>query len=163
VRDGLLTHYPGDWEYYSWKKAQEAAQSAKIPAVPASQGSASSYGSLQHTGGAAASSAAAPARTPVTDAAMEAEGVVTVRAATVDLGYKERKELQSRYRKVERRIVAAEQRQAALASTLSDPAHASDYELLASASAEATNVAAEINSLYEEWGRIAEALGTTVR
>ena len=25
VRDGRLTHYPGDWEYYQWKKAQEAA------------------------------------------------------------------------------------------------------------------------------------------
>ncbi len=31
VRDGRLTHYPGDWEYYQWKKAQETAVSAKPP------------------------------------------------------------------------------------------------------------------------------------
>jgi len=26
VRDGRLTHYPGDWEYYQWKKAQDREQ-----------------------------------------------------------------------------------------------------------------------------------------
>ena len=80
---------------------------------------------------------------------------------TVELGYKERKELSSRYRKVERRILEAEARQTELAAALSDPAHASDYELLASASAEAAVLADEITSLYEEWGGLAEALGTT--
>src|SRR5664279_1532451 len=25
VRDGRLEHYPGDWEYYQWKKAQDSA------------------------------------------------------------------------------------------------------------------------------------------
>ena len=89
-------------------------------------------------------------------------GTAADRARTVELGYKERKELQSRYRKVERRILAAEARQAELASTLSDPAHVSDYELLASASAEATALADEIVALYEEWGTVAESLGTTV-
>ncbi len=33
VRDGRLTHYPGDWEYYLWKKAQDAVSAA--PAGPA--------------------------------------------------------------------------------------------------------------------------------
>ena len=81
---------------------------------------------------------------------------------TVELGYKERKELQSRYRKVERRLLAAEARQAEVAALLSDPAHGSDYELLSTASAEAAALADEIATLYEEWGRLAEAMGTTV-
>ena len=53
---------------------------------------------------------------------------------TVELGYKERKELQSRYRKVERRILAAEKRQEEVAEMLSDPGNASNYEILVSAS-----------------------------
>jgi len=80
----------------------------------------------------------------------------------VELGYKERKELSSRYRKVERRILAAEERQKELAALLCDPIHASDYELLSSASAEADELVDEITSLYEEWGGLAEALGTTL-
>jgi hypothetical protein len=81
---------------------------------------------------------------------------------TVDLGYKERKEMGSRYRKVERRIVEAEQRQKELAATMSDSAHATDYELLSSASNEATSLAGELAVLYEEWGRLGEALGSAV-
>ncbi len=84
----------------------------------------------------------------------------TGRARTVELGYKERKELNSRYRKVERRILAAEERQKELAVLLSDPAHASDYELLVTASAEAAALADEITALYEEWGQVSEALGS---
>ena len=38
VRDGRLTHYPGDWEYYQWKKAQEAAPSAGRAAEPTPDG-----------------------------------------------------------------------------------------------------------------------------
>ncbi len=163
VRDGHLTHYLGDWEYYSWKKAQEAGSAARISAGSASQGPAPFIGAPQQAGEMAPLPAVASGRT-VAPAAVAGTGVVAATGpATVELGYKERKELQSRYRKMERRILAAEERQAALASTLSDPAHASDYELLASASAEATDLAAEIVALYEEWGRIAESLGTMVR
>ncbi|MFH1833943.1 MAG: hypothetical protein ABH877_02875, partial [bacterium] len=61
---------------------------------------------------------------------------------------------------VEKRILLAEKRQSAVAATLSDPAHASDYELLATASAEAAALAEEIAALYEEWGGLAESLGT---
>jgi uncharacterized protein YqeY len=82
-------------------------------------------------------------------------------AKTVEPGYKERKELSSRYRKIERRILAAEERQKELALLMSDPAHASDYELLLSAQDEAAVLAGEISSLYEDWGKVAEALGTT--
>jgi ATP-binding cassette subfamily F protein 3 len=152
VRDGRLTHYQGDWEYYQWKKAQEAGLSAgrsgePSPGEPASGVSAPRPAAAAPSEGTLATDAAAPA--------------TKGGPQTVELGYKERKELNSRYRKVERRILAAEERQKELASMLSDPVHFSDYELLASASAEATMLADEITSLYEEWGTLAEALGKT--
>ncbi|MCE5254270.1 MAG: ABC-F family ATP-binding cassette domain-containing protein [Actinomycetia bacterium] len=123
IRDGCLTHYLGDWEYYQWKRSQPAGPGAAGPAP--------------------------------------AEDSAPGRAKTVELGYKERKELNSRYRRIERKITAAEERQKELASLLSDPAHASDYELLLSTSAEATALADEIAALYDEWGVVSEALGTT--
>ncbi|NLO28490.1 MAG: ABC-F family ATP-binding cassette domain-containing protein [Actinobacteria bacterium] len=130
VRDGRLTHYPGDWEYYQWKRGQETGSvltpTIVTPAVPA----------------------AAVADVPKTH--------------TVELGYKERKELSSRCRKVERRILAGEERQKELAALMCDPVHASDYELLSSASTEAEELADEIALLYEEWGSLSEALGTTL-
>jgi ATP-binding cassette subfamily F protein 3 len=148
VRDGRLTHYPGDWEYYQWKKAQEAGVGAAGRA--AAPVAVSPPVMVSASGGGAASAAG--------EAAL---GGSPGRARTVELGYKERKELNSRYRKVERRIMAAEERQKELASLLGDPAHASDYELLLSASAEAANLADEITALYEEWAAVSEALGTT--
>ena len=63
------------------------------------------------------------------------------RPPTVELGYKERKELGSRHRKVERRIMEAEARQTELAAVMSDPAHATDYEILSAASSEAAALA----------------------
>ena len=80
---------------------------------------------------------------------------------TVELGYQQRKEMTSRHRKVEKRIMEAEPRQTELAATMSDPAHATDYEILSAASSEAAALADELASLYEEWGRLGEALGTT--
>jgi ATP-binding cassette subfamily F protein 3 len=161
VRDGRLTHYLGDWEYYMWKKAQETGPSAKGSAGASPEGPASSSTRSRPATETATPSAHSPS--PVAPAAATlGAGTAADRAQTVELGYKERKELQSRYRKIEKRILAAEARQAELASTLSDPEHVSDYELLASASAEATAVADEIVALYEEWGPIAESLGTTV-
>ncbi len=166
VRDGRLTHYLGDWEYYTWKKAHEAGPSAQGSAGASPDGPAPSPAGPRPAAETAAetvaeTAASAHAAVPAAVAAgMEGSAVAMVGARTVELGYKERKELQSRYRKVERRILAAEARQGALASTLSDPEHASDYELLASASAEAMALADEIVSLYEEWGIIAESLGT---
>jgi ATP-binding cassette subfamily F protein 3 len=131
VSGGQLTHYPGDWEYYQWKRTHEADAPEKLVV------------------------AAPPVVAPTGISALVAS------ARTVELGYKERKELGSRHRKIERRIMAAEERQKELALTLSDPAHASDYELLSSASAEAAALADELTSLYEEWGKVGEVLGTT--
>jgi ATP-binding cassette subfamily F protein 3 len=154
VRDGRLTHYSGDWEYYQWKKTRETpggsakAQSTARPGGPAKEQNAARQGET----------AAASASGAVDRKTLQAE---PPRAVTVELGYKERKELQSHYRKVERRLLAAEARQAEIATLLSDPAHGSDYELLSQASAEAAALADEIITLYEEWGRLAEALGTT--
>jgi ATP-binding cassette subfamily F protein 3 len=132
VKDGRVDHYPGDWEYYQWKKAESESASA-------AGGSA--------TGLAGGGQSTAP---------------VAITPTTVELGYKERKELQSRYRKVERRILAAEKRQGEVAEILSDPENASNYEILASASSEAAALADEIATLYEQWGPLAESLGTTI-
>jgi ATP-binding cassette subfamily F protein 3 len=167
VRDGRLTHYPGDWEYYQWKKAQEAGGAPG--AAPLAAGGASSTADggrvAKAAPGAGSAGQGGAAQTPAGTVAATAASAAGVAATggpkTVELGYKERKELSSRYRKIERRILAAEARQAELAATVSDPAHASDYELLISASAEAGELADEITLLYEEWAQVAEALGTT--
>ncbi len=186
VRDGHLTHYPGDWEYYQWKKAQEvsgggAANGKEGPAAATSGAAATKPGGADaKTGGdasegdngspgvTAGSSAAAKADVPAQAGSRVARSPGGPRptkksatAVTVELGYKERKELQSRYRKVERRLLAAEARQAEVAALLSDPAHGCDYELLGTASSEATALADEISVLYEEWGKLAESMGTT--
>ncbi len=137
VKDGRLISYPGDWEYYQWKKAQDTEGGGGPVVTGAVQ--AASAGSQSVAGAAGGST---PAR-------------------TVELGYKERKEIGSRYRKVEKLIAEAEARQSEVAATMSDPAHAADYETLSGASSEATALADELGGLYEEWGRLSEALGTT--
>jgi len=136
VQSGRLTQYLGDWEYYQWKKTQDES----APDTPSAPGPAkgSPVGRAQ-----GASPAAGPVR-------------------TVELAYKERKELGSRHRKVERRIMEAEERQKELAATMSDSSHASDYELLSGASSEASALAGELAALYEEWGQLGETLGSTV-
>ena len=53
----------------------------------------------------------------------------------------------------------AEERQKALATTMSDSTHASDYELLSAASSEASALAEELAALYEEWGSWARPWG----
>ena len=182
VRDGRVTHYPGDWEYYQWKKAQASGAATPAPApagkppatepAPAGEGAApSGRAAAPATVKAPAATAPAPAGRPAAGKAGAAGSGATTGAAntgaakasvrTVELGYKERKELTSRHRKIERRIEAAEARQGELAAQMSDPAHASDYELLSAASSEAAALADEIAGLYEEWGLVTEALGTT--
>jgi len=158
VRDGRLTHYPGDWEYYQWKKTRETlpagagAEQAATPTTAAPAGGLSRPGEAQE-------GITADAR--VGTGADASQDIRQDRARTVELGYKERKELSSRHRKAERRILAAEARQTELAAILSDPAHASDYEALSLASAEAAAVAGELVSLYEEWSALGDSLGTT--
>ncbi len=158
VRDGRLVHYPGDWEYYQWKKAQDAASAAGAAPSPAG---APFTGTGPQAAPAAAEAAASGPAAPVTKQPFPGSEPPRRAVGTVELGYKERKELSSRYRKIERRILAAEERQKQLAELMSDPAHASDYELLLSASDEAGALACEIGGLYDEWGQVAEALGTT--
>ncbi len=168
VRDGKLTHYPGDWEYYQWKKAQEAAPAASAESAPAGAPPAAATSAapeaptspaLAAEAAAVSPTVAAPAATATGVSGASRSKVATAR--TVELGYKERKELSSRYRKIEKRIMAAEQRQTELAALMSDPSHGSDYEKLLAASDEAAALADEISNLYEEWSQVADALGTT--
>ena len=149
VDQGRLVAYPGDWEYYQWKKGRETTAAGK-PSAPTkrpvspggtAQTRAPEPGGSKPGGSKPASAARAP--------------------GTVELGYNERKELSSRYRKVERRITEVEERQKVLAATMSDPEHATDYEVLSAASSEAAQLAAEGSALYKEWERLAEVLGTT--
>jgi ATP-binding cassette subfamily F protein 3 len=180
VRDGQLTDYPGDWEYYQWKKAQGAEGPAAAPAPggaktpvpgpvktvpPASAGRASGPASGRAATTASAPGKGAPACAPgKASAATTAPAPAPAKAGparTVELGYQERKEMASRHRKVEKCIMEAEARQKELAVTMSDPTHATDYEVLGAASSEATALADELAALYDEWERLGEALGTT--
>ncbi len=131
VREGNLTPYPGDWEYYTWKKAQEG------PEVGAE--------SRSPSGGSAPSAAVA---SPEPDFAPSGRS----------LCYRERKELQRRFRKVEKTILELEERQKQLAAILSDPAHMADYELLFATSEELSQVRDRLAVLNTEWEQLAEAV-----
>jgi ATP-binding cassette, subfamily F, member 3 len=178
VHDGRLSHYPGDWEYYLWKKVQEAAPAAAAPPkapTPVSRGGGARRVGGTPTGGGSgdpapagsASTGGTPAgatggRTPA--GVTVAEGAAgTTSAAPVTpsgearLGYQERKDLQRRYRKAEKTVVTLEDRQKELAALLSDPAHMSDYELLYATSEELTSVRARLAAANAEWEELAEA------
>ena len=75
------------------------------------------------------------------------------------MGYKERKEINRRYRQAEKRILELEERQRHLAVTLSDPGNASDYQVLLDATQEAARVADELLMLYEEWEGLTDTIG----
>jgi ATP-binding cassette subfamily F protein 3 len=133
VHDGRLTHYPGDWEYYQWKKTHE------VEDVP----------------GKSQSLSEAPGALPDDPSAEPGPQADMVGAA--QLGYQERKDLLRRYRKAEKSIVGLEDKQTTLAGVLSDPAHASDYELLYATSEELRQVRDKLTILNEEWEGLAEA------
>lgn len=128
VVNGKLTHFPGDWEYYQWKKGR-----AGMPASAASERPAATT---------------CPAEPAPVRSAPTPEGKSS---GTPRLGYHERKELQRRHRQVEKRIVELEERQEQLAAVLSNPAHSSDYQVLVDALEEATRVGEELRMLYDEW------------
>lgn len=130
VRNGRLTHYPGDWEYYLWKKAQEGVNGGPP-------------GESQLPGEA-------------TGAAAKPRGTGDQQASRGS--YRERKDLQRRYRKVEKAILELEEQQKELAAVLSDPAHMTDYELLYATSEELTRLKSELAALNAEWEELAEAL-----
>ena len=138
VRDGRVAHYPGDWEYYLWKKAQDAVSAPGASAAP-------------------------PVVPPVTVAPRSAVEV-RPKASSVDpdgaprLGYQERKDLQRRYRKAEKTVFALEERQKELAALLSDPVHISDYELLYATSEELITVKERLVAANAEWEELAEAV-----
>jgi ATP-binding cassette, subfamily F, member 3 len=131
VRDGRLAHYPGDWEYYLWKKAQDAVSApAALPV-------------------------AAPATVEVRPKAPAVDPDGAPR-----LGYQERKDLQRRYRKAEKTVFALEERQKQLAALLSDPVNISDYELLYATSEELRTVKERLAAANAEWEGLAEAVAT---
>jgi ATP-binding cassette subfamily F protein 3 len=153
VRNGHLSHYPGDWEYYLWKKSQEVTPAATgtaaapgTPAAPQPRREPSAPASGTHT------SPAGPA-VPASAPAPKPPGPMPSR-----LGYQERKDLQRRYRKTEKAVLALEERQKELAALLSDPAHISDYELLYATSEELTQVRERLAALNAEWEELAEAV-----
>lgn len=154
VRDGGLTHYPGNWEYYVWKKEQESRRKDAAGVLPISEPNRPSPPNRMST----PDRTSRPSPSVDTDSASVGGRVSPKRG---ELGYRERKELVSRHRKAEKRILAAEQRRKELLAVLDDPAHATDYELLAVASSEAAQLEVEITRLYEEWAEIVETLGTT--
>jgi ATP-binding cassette subfamily F protein 3 len=136
VRDGRLAHYPGDWEYYLWKKAQQV-----LPAVPS--------GDEKQANAGRAAAAAAPTGAET--------AVVAGSGGAARLGYQERKDLLRRYRKAEKTVFALEERQRELAGVLSDPAHISDYELLYATSEELSTVREKLVVANTEWEELAEA------
>ncbi len=151
VESGTLTHYAGDWEYYSWKKAQpdkEATESAASATSASRSTPATSATPARRSG---PSSSTEPASASTGSSASAASG------AQSTVPYRQRKEVQRRHRQVEKSIMELEARQEWLAQVLADPANMSDYELLTGASSEATEVREQLAALYPEWERLAEA------
>lgn len=72
------------------------------------------------------------------------------------LSFAERKDLQRRYRQVEKRILELEERQSNLAAILSNPSNGSDYQLLFDTLQEAQRFAEELRLLYDEWDKLAD-------
>ena len=145
VQAGRLTDYAGDWEYYQWKKGRSATPGRDAESRPSP----------------------GPAPSPPVEAAPAARrvprsgsGGATVTPTRPKLSYQERKETLRRHRQVERRILELEERQAVLGATLSDPAFASDYELLVSASEEAATVRDQLAALYPEWESLTELVAS---
>jgi ABC transporter C-terminal domain len=141
VDGGRLTAYPGNWEYYQWKKGRSGVPRSTSPSPAPAMAPASS------------SSEASP-----TD--RDDHPAAAAEPARARRPYRERKEVQRRHRQVERRILDLEQREEELARVLSDPMHASDYELLVEASAEADAVREELSSLYPEWEELADTVAS---
>jgi ATP-binding cassette subfamily F protein 3 len=153
VRDGHLSHYPGDWEYYLWKKSQEVAPAAT--GTTATPGTPAAPQPPREPSPPTSGTATGPARSvvPASAPALKPPGPMPSR-----LGYQERKDLQRRYRKTEKAVLALEERQKELAALLSDPAHISDYELLYATSEELTQVRERLAALNAEWEELAEAV-----
>ena len=144
VRDGRLTHYPGDWEYYQWKKAQEAP----------SGGPATAPSRLPPQAPARASGPSASARPPATTAPAPtaprggAHGWATRSARTCSAATARPRRRCSRSRSGRRNW----RRCSATRPT------SSDYELLYATSEELTTVKEKLVGANAEWEELAEAV-----
>ena len=164
VRDGRLTHYPGDWEYYLWKKTQEALPASSregvaqggTPATTPTKGGpvAAPVAQRRSKAGKLALAPAPPSDETTPGGSLEdAAGTAGAR-----LGYQERKDLLRRYRKAEKTVFGLEERQKELAAVLSDPSYISDYELLYATSEELRAVKERLIAANAEWEELAETV-----
>ena len=142
VKAGHLTHYLGDWEYYQWKsgRAGAAAPTARLGSRDEAAGIGNAGIENSGNGGGGGSSS------------------VGAKPGVGSPSYRERKEIQRRHRQLEKRIMSLEERQLELGALLADPAHATDYELLMSASEEATAIKDELAGLNPEWESLSETV-----
>jgi len=130
VQDGLVTLYPGDYDYYLDKSARDAAGLAGTDAITNSESS---------------------------SAGSQSEKERKRReAAERQAKYQLRQELKSRLSEVEKRIVALERRQNELVNTLESQ---NGVDSGAATSLELKQVADELAQLFPEWEQLAEQSG----
>ena len=133
VQDGLVTLYPGDYDYYLDKSARDAAGLAGTEAITNSE--------------------SRPAGSQNEKERKRRE------AAERQAKYQLRQELKSRLSEVEKRIVALERRQNELVNTLESQ---NGGDSGAATSLELKQVADELALLFPEWERLAEQSGQPI-